>query len=398
MSEQEQVDKYFNVALEDTDNELYQMKGRILRKEKILESYYFNPLEPGAFYGPEKLHRVLKLDRQPDLRLSTVRRFLNKQDAYSLHKPPKQRFKRLRVRVNSINEMFDVDLTDMTRYSKENNGVRYLLVAIDILSRFAFALPLTNKRPETVLKAFKEIIQERNPMKVRVDGGSEFKGVFKDFLEKHNITLTVAHNENIKSNYVERFNRTLKSLITRYLTHNNTKYYLDALPKLMDNYNNTLHSSLPNLSPVQVKKKNELKVWEHLYVKPLLLKKQSSKHNRSKAFVFKVGDLVRIPYLRRPFSKELDLKWTQDLFKVARRYKRQEIAQYKIKDFHDKLIEGTFYGNELQKVEKKENVLWQVEKILKRKRVKGKTYLLVRWLGWPSSFDSYVEESELKDI
>ncbi|XP_071118374.1 uncharacterized protein [Haliotis cracherodii] len=71
---------------------------------------------------------------------------------------------------------------------------------------------------------------------------------------------------------------------------------------------------------------------------------------------------------------------------------------YKLKDFHDEPLEGSFYASELQKVDKTADVLWQVEKILKRKKVKGKTYALVRWLGWPSSFDSYVEESELKDL
>ncbi len=373
-------------------------KNKVSKKhEKALENYYFNPRKPGAYYGPSKVRDVLKAQPQHNIKLRTVKQFVNNQDAYSLHKPVQHRFKRMKVRVNSINEMFDVDLADLSRYSKENRGIRYLLVAIDILSRFAFALPLENKRPETVLKAFKEILQIRKPEKVRTDAGGEFKGVFKSFLHNQDITLTITRNENIKSNYVERFNRTLKSLITRYMTHKNTKHYLDVLPDLLYNYNHTLHSSLPKLSPAQVNKSNELKVWEHLYVKPLL-KQSKSKPPVVKKYVYKVGDLVRIPYLRRPFSKVLDLHWSEELFKIARRFKRQEIPLYKIKDFHDEMIDGSFYTNELQKVNKDTDIEWQVEKILKKKRVKGKTHVLVRWLGWPSSFDSYVEESQLKDL
>ncbi len=369
----------------------------MLKQEKAIEKYYFNAENPGAYFGPSKLRDELKKNRQQQhIRLRNVKRFVKNQDAYSLHRPVKHRFKRLKVRVNFMNEMFDVDLADLSRYSKENDGIRYLLVAIDILSRYAFVLPLENKKPESVLKAFKEILKTRQPKKVRTDAGSEFRAGFESYLKKKNITHTITRNENIKSNYVERFNRTLKSLITRYMTHNNTKHYIDVLPSLVLNYNHTIHSSLPNLSPAQVNKDNELKVWQHVYVKPLL-KHLKSLHPRKK-FKYKVGDLVRIPYLKRPFNKELDLKWTQELFKIAHRFKRQEIPLYKLKDFHDEMIKGTFYTSELQKVSKAEDIEWQVEKILKKKRMNGKTYVLVRWLGWPSSFDSYVEESQLKNL
>ena len=302
----------------------------------------------------------------------------------------------MKVRVHSLDEMFDVDLADMSRYTKWNDGVRYLLVAIDILSRFAFALPLHNKKPETVLKAFKTILEHRRPRKVRVDAGSEFKGAFKTFLEKQEIKLTVARNESIKSNYVERFNRTIKSLISRYMTQKNTRRYADVLPDLISNYNHTIHSSLPGLSPIQVNKSNEVKVWDHIYLKPL--REQLDKRPKVKRFKFKVGDLVRISYLRKPFSKELDLKWTEELFKVARRYKKQSFPQYKLKDLNDEPVIGSFYTNELQKVHKAADVLWQVDKILKRKTVRGQKHVFVHWLGYPSSFDSWVKESELKDV
>ncbi|XP_046562835.1 uncharacterized protein LOC124271717 [Haliotis rubra] len=371
-----------------------QNKTSLKKHEKALSDYYFNPTKPGAYYGPSKLRDELKANRPPDVKLRKVKRFVKNQDAYSLHKPVRHKFQRMRVRVNVVNEMFDLDLADLSRYSKENEGVRYLLVAIDILSRFAFVFPLSNKKPESVLTAFKQILKQQRPRKVRVDGGSEFKGVFKSFLQKQKIKLTIARNENIKSNYVERFNRTLKSLITRYMTHNNTKRYLDALPDLVYNYNHTLHSSLPKLSPARVDKTNEVKVWNHIYLEPL----RKVIKPKIKKYLFKVGDLVRISYLRKPFSKELDLKWMEELFKVARRYRKQGFPQYKLKDFHDEPLIGSFYTNELQKVSKAADVLWQVEKVLKRKKVKGKKYALVRWVGWPKSFDSYVEERELKEV
>ncbi|XP_067660303.1 uncharacterized protein [Haliotis asinina] len=180
--------------------------------------------------------------------------------------------------------------------------------------------------------------------------------------------------------------------------HKNTKQYADVLRKLVYNYNHTLHSSLPQLSPAQVTQENQVKVWDHVYLKPLRKKIRSTSSKPGvKRYLFKVGDLVRISYLRRPFRTVLDLKWTEELFKVFQRYRKQGFAQYKLKDFHDEPLTGSFYANEL-KNNKASDVLWQVEKVLKRKKVKGKTFALVRCLGWPKQFDSYVPESELKEV
>ncbi|XP_046557076.1 uncharacterized protein LOC124266310 [Haliotis rubra] len=158
------------------------------------------------------------------------------------------------------------------------------------------------------------------------------------------------------------------------MTRNNTKRYVDILPDLVYNYNHTLHSSLPHMSPSQVTRGNQVKVWDHVYLKPIRKKINSTSTSmniskpKAKRYLFKVGDLVRISYLRRPFSTVFDLKWTEELFKVARRYKKQGFAQYKLKDFHDEPLTGSFYANELKKVNKAAGRFWQVEKVLKRKK------------------------------
>jgi hypothetical protein len=231
---------------------------------------------------------------------------------------------------------------------------------------------------------------------VRVDKGTEFAGAFKQFLNKKNIKLIVTQNEDIKSNYAERVIRTLRSLIARYTTNKNTQKYVDVLPDLVHNYNNTIHSSLGQWAPVEVNEANQIKVWSHLYVKPMI-KRLQVKETLSK-FVFKVGDLARISYLRKQFTKEQDLRWTEELFKIHSRRRRQGIPVYRLRDFHDEVLKGIFYTAELQKVNKNQDVLWKIEKVLKKTKRLGKVYYLVRWLGWPSSFDSYVEEDELKTV
>ncbi|XP_041357422.1 uncharacterized protein LOC121374387 [Gigantopelta aegis] len=259
---------------------------------------------------------------------------------------------------------------DVSRHSKVNNGVRYLLIAIDILSRYLWAIPLVNKKPETVLEGFKTILKdERVPKKIRVDKGSEFAGVFKQFLSKENIKLIVTQNEDIKSNFAERIIRTLRSIIARFTTYNNTQKYIDVLADLVHNYNNTVHSSLGLWAPADVNKVNEIKVWSHLYVEPMV-KKLKVKKPLAK-FVFEVGDLTRISYLRKSFTKEQDLRWTEELFKIHSRSRRQGIPVYKLRDFHDEVLKGIFYTAELQKVENSvEN-----RKSAEKKEGKGKSVL-----------------------
>ncbi|XP_048246326.1 SCAN domain-containing protein 3-like [Haliotis rufescens] len=361
-------------------------------RQKELESYYFNPKSPGAYYGASKFQQSLKR-RGKTVSVSKVKTELNKHDAYTLHKTVKRKFQRLRVLVNRIDQQWDVDLMDMSRYVKVNDGIRYVLIAIDILSRYLWVAPLKNKKPESTVEAFKDIWSHgRKPQTIRVDKGTEFKGAFQDFIERQSIKLFVTQNEDIKANYAERVIRTLRSLIARYLTHKNTERYVDVLSDLVYNYNHTVHRSLGEWAPADVNERNEVKVWNHLYTKP-----SPYMTHKIRPFQYKIGNIVRINYLRKPFAKEHNLRWTEELFKVAARYRRQGIPLYTLKDFHDQFLKGRFYEEELQRVDKDLDAAWDIEKVLKKKKDKGKLYYLVRWAGWPSSFDSWVEASEVKD-
>lgn len=71
---------------------------------------------------------------------------------------------------------------------------------------------------------------------------------------------------------------------------------------------------------------------------------------------------------------------------------------YKITDYGNDPIEGTFYESELQRVNKTRDDLWKIEKILKRRRSRGKVEVLVKWQGYPTKFNSWVHESHLQDI
>ena len=167
----------------------------------------------------------------------------------------RKKFKRRRVLVSGIDKIWAADLADMKAFSKDNRGVTYLLCVIDIFSKYGWLVPLKDKTGKSVASALRVIFEERKPEKMWVDKGKEFynKDV-KDLIE-----LYSTENEE-KSSVVERWIRTMKERMWKYFTDNNTNVYIDILPDLIEDYNNTKHSSI-KMTPVEASmKKNELTV------------------------------------------------------------------------------------------------------------------------------------------
>ena len=105
-----------------------------------------------------------------------------------LHKPARRNFPRAPVMVKGIDDTWAIDLVDMGFHNnekviQENQGLKYMLTCIDVLSKYAWAVPMKTKDADTALAAIKHIIKEsgRHPKKIYCDEGSEFKGVFRDY-------------------------------------------------------------------------------------------------------------------------------------------------------------------------------------------------------------------------
>ena len=114
-----------------------------------------------------------------------------------LHKQIIRKFKKRKVYSSFRDNICCVDLADLQSLSKYNKGIKYLLCAIDIFSKYAWVVPLKDKRGISIVNAFQKIISEgRKPNKIWVDQGSEFYNKsFKDFLKINNIEMYSAYNE-----------------------------------------------------------------------------------------------------------------------------------------------------------------------------------------------------------
>ena len=125
--------------------------------------------------------------------------------------------------------------------SKFNKGYRFLLRVIDIFSKYAWVIPLKDKKGISIVNAFQKILKEsdRKPNKIWVDKGSEFyNNSFKKQLKDNDIEMDSIHNEG-KLVVAERFIRTLKNKIYKYMTSMSKKVYIDKLDDIVNEYNNT---------------------------------------------------------------------------------------------------------------------------------------------------------------
>ena len=142
----------------------------------------------------------------------------------------------------------------MQLISKFNKGFRFLLCVIDIFSKYAWVVPLKDKKGISIVNAFQKILKEsdRKPNKIWVDKGSEFyNNSFKKWLKDNDIEIYSIHNER-KSVVAERFIRTLKTKIYKYMTLVSKNVYIDKLDDIVGEYNNTYHRTI-KMKPVDVK-------------------------------------------------------------------------------------------------------------------------------------------------
>lgn len=361
-----------------------------------LASIYYDPSHQGSFGGASKLYKAIKREGRNDIRLTDVKSWLQSQDPYTLHRPVKRNFKRGRVIVEGPNTQFDADLSVMSSMAQYNDGVKFLLIVIDVFSRYLYVVPLKSKMGKDVVQGFDKVFKMNRPKCLRTDKGTEFTcKQTSNYFKAQGVHHFVTHNEP-KANYAERVIRTLKGRMVRYFSHKQTLRYIDVLPDLVESYNDTVHSSIGR-PPSQVDTNNAREVfWFQYWPKK---SKHVPKKSREKTFTLTVGDYVRLTHLRKTFMREYDETYTGEVFKITHRFRRQGMQMYRVADLSDEQLSGTFYLTELEKVNVVEDHIWKVAKVIKTRKRRGQEReMLVRWLYFPEKFDSWVKESDFENL
>ena len=253
--------------------------------------------------------------------------------ADELHKPFIKKFDKRKVYSQFKDNIWGVDLADMQSLSTKNKGIKYLLCPIDLYSKYAFVIPLKDKKGISIVNTFNKIIKQSNsrkPNKIWVDQGSEFyNNIFKKWLSDNDIMMYSTYNEG-KSVVAERFIRTLKNKLDKHMTAigKNAYYVLDDV---INEYNSTKHSTI-KMKPIDVIDNKRVYIDEH-----------NEKDSR-----FKVGDRVRIYKFKNIFPKGYTTNWSKEIF-IVDKVNDTVPYKYNLKDLNDEEVIGSFYGKELQK-------------------------------------------------
>jgi len=344
---------------------------------EVLKGVYENIGEAGSLSSPTTLSKVT------GVRTKSVQDYLQNEPSYTLHRNHRLRANQYRkTKAFYPLDIMQADLLTLDELQRRHNTpYKYILLAISVFSRYAYAIPLRSKRGVEVAQAIESILEKDSYKKIQTDRGSEFVNPHvAKVLEKYSTLLYHSHSP-IKAALAERLIRTIRLLISRYCTLKNTPAFIHDLDKIMLIYNQRPHRSLSNSTPTEVHHS------DHDTIDTFLKQYSNESKVKKKKNKFNVGDTVRINRTTNVFEKGNYL-WSTELFKVAKILDTKPIT-YRLRDTKDEEILGGFYDYELQKV-KNASEIYQIEKILKTRTRGGKKQLLVRWLGYNSDFDSWI--------
>ena len=195
-----------------------------------------------------------------------------------------------------------------------------------MVSKYAFAVPLKDKKRTAIANAFQSILNnsKRKPNKIWIDQGSEFYNKsFKKWLKDNNIEMYSTHNEG-KSVAAERFTRTLKNKIYKHMTVISKSVYFNVLNDIADKHNNTHHKTI-KIKQIDVKSDSFA---------------EYNEESNEKDPKFK-GDHVRISKYKNIFAKGHASNWCEEIFVVKK--SKKYCWTYVLNDLNGEEIVGSFY-------------------------------------------------------
>jgi len=349
-----------------------------------LKENYKNPGHPIAFSGVNKIREFYK----GVLTVKQIKEILSGIESYTLHREYHKNTRNTTY-AHFKRYQFQMDLVEIQSLSKFNDDVRYLLNVIDIFTRYAFVRPLKNKEAPTVLDAFKSVLNEaeNNPHILVVDKGAEFSNkLFEKFCVQNKIKL-INPSVSTHAAFVERFNRTLQTIIYKYMTEKETNRFIEELPNLVSTYNNRKHRMI-GISPEQAENNS------HNHLKINLISKKREEKILKKKPNLSVDSYVRIAKQKGKFSRGYNEQSNQEIYKIFKVNTQKKIPLYYLKTYNGgETISGGFYEFELTPVK---TDTFRVERVLKRRKFRGINQLFVKWKGFSDEYNEWINQSDVE--
>lgn len=296
-------------------------------KKSILDKYYYDV--SSGFISATKLYQKV---RKFGLKLEDVKNYIDNQN---IHERTAKTKKTVGRTLPSYSEIIHIDLIDMTDYKKYNNGNCWIMNCINSFSRVAYSFPLKTKSDKDTAEALQKLLDETSYIScVMTDDGSEFKGNFKKLLDENDIKhLTTLPYSPQSNGLVERFNKTMKTILFKYFKANDTYKWVDIIDKVIKNYNGT-HHRIIGIEPNKVNEYNKHKVYTNI-IKTMV----DTKITNTKKL--KVGDKVRIWKSKKLFEKAYRTEWSDEIYEIVEvknGIRNLQYDKYVVKDKDDHIV------------------------------------------------------------
>lgn len=281
--------------------------------------------------GANKFFKKLK-ETDPSIKREEVNQFIKNQELTQVYAKPNIP-KKSAFKILGRMGHFQSDLTFYEQYKRQNGGYSIILVMIEVNTKRAYSIALKDKSASTMRKGLEELVEmaKRNGDGVSViqsDLGKEYQNKeVTDYLESQGIQQVFCPVSTLKENdkrclaVAERFNRTIKNLLNKWMTVNNSVRWTDALNDILENYNNTYHSSIKmKPSEVTLEKEKELMTDKFMH-------NQMGKE-RIRNSDIQVGDKVRLPVKKKLFEKE-GKSYSDEIYTVSKVNSKTVLVQGK---------------------------------------------------------------------
>ena len=270
--------------------------------DNVINKYY----EENYYPNLDELYSILKNDNI-NVSKKIVKEFLEKQDIEQKTKEVKRKKNESHIVAFYKNQLWQLDIFVLKKYSKYNEGYGYILCAIDVFTRKVYCEKMKNKDNNDVLRSMKLILEEvdENPHIIMSDSDSTFLSKkFQTLIQNNNITHdTVVINDHHSLGIVDRFARTLKKRLTKIIENKNN--WIDYYKAIVKQYNNRGHKSLGGISPNNADEPDNVA----LIVEINNLKSGNEKEK------FNIGDKVRIDE-RNIFSKGTEQIFSDQVYQI----------------------------------------------------------------------------------
>lgn len=294
--------------------------------EQAIRQLYYDPSQ--GYTSELRLLRKVR-ETNPRITLKEVRDFLERQFTFQVTRQHRRPRRFPTIVANFPRDCYQMDIMVYDRY--EINQYKYVLVVIDVYSRYVTAVALTNMREETLLDKIRSIFTSMGtPQNLNCD--QQFVSAqLRRFFNEQGVTVYASEvDELYKNAIVERFNRTLALMLQRWRVSVREKRWYQVLPLLIDNYNNTFHRTI-KATPNQV--------WN--------LEKGNNQEVVTVRSRLSVSDQVRTRTVKKSLTKGDTLRYSQDLYAIV----DKQGARFVLRNLRTQVVpKRTYKESELRRI------------------------------------------------